>query len=468
VILTLALRSLLARPVRSAVLVGGFGLGVAVMAVLLGVGRVILEQARAPQLRGGGDIVMGGAAGRLPNAPFILSTVLHSGTLGAEVATAAPSDQADLYLVDPGGTTRIRARGGIPSLERALHDPETAAIPGWVDTPDDRRWASPDPDDVLRAMDHFHPVPDVPARQASWAEWLYFNGRTDDARFYLTFMAGPLAASGVRTVGVRLQLDRGGVMTTYADAAEVNAADLLAAAPDLTVGSNRVRLVGQEYRIALDLPAESGSGRARATADLVLRAAAGRSLPPFTVRGAGGWVSGYVVPVMSGTLHGAVHVGAEPIDFEGGAGYHDHNWGFWDGVSWQWGQVQHEGLSLVYGRLHPPADAADASRVPGFIMALGPEGPVGFATDVTIDESNDPATNRPSHIVVRGRGESMSVTMDLAVRETTATRMRPSAFGGGLDFLQLRADYRVTGRAGDTPLAFSALGSAETFRGRTP
>ena len=56
-IVTLALRSLLSRPVRSAVLAGGFGLGVSVMAALLGIGGVILEQARAPQLLGGGDVV---------------------------------------------------------------------------------------------------------------------------------------------------------------------------------------------------------------------------------------------------------------------------------------------------------------------------------------------------------------------------------------------------------------------------
>ena len=53
--------------------------------------------------------------------------------------------------------------------------------------------------------------------------------------------------------------------------------------------------------------------------------------------------------------------------FDGGTGYHDHNWGFWQGVSWQWGQVQGEGLSFVYGRVYPPADAADPSRIPAFL-----------------------------------------------------------------------------------------------------
>ena len=51
-------------------------------------------------------------------------------------------------------------------------------------------------EDILRGMDRFHEIPDVPARAASWSEWLYFNGRTGSTRFYLTFFAGPRLASG--------------------------------------------------------------------------------------------------------------------------------------------------------------------------------------------------------------------------------------------------------------------------------
>ena len=43
-------------PVRSAVLAGGFGLGVAVMAALLGVAEVVLEQSQSPALVGGGTL----------------------------------------------------------------------------------------------------------------------------------------------------------------------------------------------------------------------------------------------------------------------------------------------------------------------------------------------------------------------------------------------------------------------------
>ena len=462
-ILTLAWRSLRSHPVRSAVLAGGFGLGVAVMAALLGIGGVILEQARAPQLAGGGDVVVGGVSGKVTSARFVLAGVLGSGPLASQVAVAAPGIRANLYLIDGQGTTTVRVRGGIPSLERALGDVETRDVAVWTDPAAARAWAAPDGASVLRAMDRFHAIPDTPARASSWAEWLYFNGRSNDARFYLTFLAGPRIGPDRRVVGVRLQLERGGRTTSYAASAEVDEQQLLDSAPDLAVGPNRVRLDGEIYRIALDLPAQAGGDRA--VGDIAVRATPGRSLAPIVIRGAGGWMSGYTVPVMSGALDGSIRVGGERIDLANGTGYHDHNWGFWDGVRWQWGQVQGDGLSFVYGRVYPPPDAADANRIPGFLAALGPDGPVGYTADVTIDETSDPVTGEPRRIVVRGRGDSLSLTMDLTVEQQTTTKMREGLFGGGLNFLQLRAAYDVSGRAGDRTIRFTAPGSAETFRG---
>jgi hypothetical protein len=336
-------------------------------------------------------------------------------------------------------------------------------VQGWADTTRDRAWASPEPADVLRSLDRFHAIPDVPARAASWLEWLYFNGTTSSGRFYLTFIAGPRLESGARTVGVRLQLERAGTLESFSDSIEVSEA-ALSTAPDITAGRNSVRLAGLDYRIHVDLPAESG--QRRATGDIVLTATPGRSMPPFELRGAGGWVSGYVVPVISGPLSGTIRAGSNTIELAGGAGYHDHNWGFWEGVRWQWGQVHGSDLSFVYGRVYPPADAADATRVPGFLVALGPDGPVGYATDVAIEESNDPDTNRPRRIVVRAQSESLALNMTLDVEQTTSTSMRAGGFGAGMDFLQLRATYDVSGRISGRDIAFTSPGSAETFRNR--
>jgi hypothetical protein len=472
VIVKVALRSLAARPIRSAVLAVGFGLGVGVMVTLLGVGDVILRQARTPALVGGGDVVIGSASGRLANAPFVLYTLRPGGTF-AGVRALAPFVRETVYLRHDGRAVPIGVRGGIPSAERSLGDRETAGTSGWLDTETDRAWLSNDAARVLRSIDRFHAIAGAPAGAAtrstssttsSWAEWLYFNGTANGSRFYLTFMSGREATPGQREAGVRLQLERGGVVTAYSAGASAASADLLANAPDLTFGDNRVRLVGTDYQIALDLPAETGRGRVTGT--IVVHGNPDRSVPPFVLQGAGGWISGYTVPVMAGPLDGELRTGAARIDLSGGTAYHDHNWGFWDGVSWQWGQVQHDGLSFVYGRVHPPADAADPAHVPGFLGVLGPNGPLAFSTDATIEETTAPGEERPSRILVRADGDDFDATLALAIGQTTITRGRDGrGLGGALDFLQMRAVYTVTGRIGGRTLSFTAPGSAETFRG---
>ena len=370
----------------------------------------------------------------------------------------------------------VRARGGVPSLERALDDAETAAVAAWIDTPADAAWTAPDPGDVLRAMDRFHPISGPAARAESWAEWLYFNGVAGGTRFFLTFLVGPASESGRRMGGVRLQLDRDGDVTSYTDSAEIDEAELLAQAPDLTIGRSRVRLDGLRYHVTLDLPASDanaaeggrrGSPRGSGVAgDIVLTANLGQALPPMTIRGAGGWLSGYVVPVMSGALAGALRVAGEVVSLDGGVGYHDHNWGHWKGVSWQWGQVQGDGLSFVYGHLYPPADAADARRIPGFLAVLGPDGPIGHSMAVAIEEDDVAQTGAPRRIVVSAQSLSLDLTMEVDVEAAVVTRMDPELFGSSLDFYQLHGVFHVVGSVAGRSVDFTAPGSAETFRGR--
>jgi hypothetical protein len=454
----LAVRSLTAHPVRSAVLAAGFGVGVGVMAILLGVAEVILDQARSPALAGGGDVVI-----RLsPQVParLLLSGALQSDALRDRVQVAAPLERTSLFLLRNGRSVEVLARGGIPSLEHALGDVETAGFPEWRDSETDVAWTQDTPAQVLRQIDRFHQIPDYPEWASSWAEWLYFNGRAQEARFYLTFMVGPRLADGRRSAGVRLQLDRNGEVETFSASARLTDEEVQQA-PDLAIGSSSVRLDGLRYRIHLDLTA--GNGR-RIAGDLTIDASPGRLLPPLEIAGARGWRSGYVVPVMSGRLGGVLHLGSERISFDGGAGYHDHNWGFWQGVSWQWGQVQQEDLSIIYGRIFPPPEAADPDRVPGFVGVLGPDGPLGYATNVTIEEMDDDR-GQPRRISVRGRSQSLDVQLHFDVASTVVTRMNQDTFVSDIDFLQMRGQYTVSGHAGDRSLDVAAPGSAETFRG---
>ena len=454
-ILRLALRSLAVRPIRTAVLACGFGFGIAVMAALLGVGDVILEQARSPQLLGGGDVVVSSGLGLIENAPFVLSSVRGL------AATASPARRETVYLLKEDGVAiPVVARGGVPSLEKAVGDREVKDIAAWADTPADERWKHADPSDLLRTFDRFHAQPDVPEFAASWAEWLYFNGRTKDGRtrFYLSFIFGPTTRPGVRSAGVRLQLDRDGITTNYAAQADVDAQTVLANAPDVGIDRSTVTLDGTRYRIALRLPGASG--------DLVLDPDPGRSLPPAVLHGARGWLSGYVVPVLSGKLSGALNVGADTIRFDDASGYHDHNWGFWRDVRWQWGQVSGPDLSFIYGRVFPPADVADADRIPGFFGVLDRSGLAGVATNVTIAEHRPEGDVKaaPSSIEVTARGSGLNLRLSFARDRSVRTAL--SMTGGGNDFLQLGGTYRVEGRVGGRSVDFSARGAAETFQPR--
>src|SRR5262245_11868085 len=188
-IVRLAVRSLATRPLRTAVLSIGFGLGIAVMAELLGVGEVILQQAHSPALSGGGDVVVTGGFGPLESARFVMSSVLASDRFRSRVRAIAPSRTATLYLIGRDETIPVVVRGGIPSRDATIGDPEVAGQAAWTDTADDTRWLNPEPGDLLRAMDRFHPFDSRTAQigqgkpaaaegagvnETSWAEWLYF------------------------------------------------------------------------------------------------------------------------------------------------------------------------------------------------------------------------------------------------------------------------------------------------------
>ena len=455
----LAFRSLTAHPVRSLVLAAGFGAGVGVMAILLGVAEIVLDQASSPELIGGGDVLIG-MSPQVP-ARMVLSGTLQADKIRDRVTVAAPWHREPLYLVRDNGTTvEVDTRGGIPSLEHKLNDRETSGFSAWRDSDEDIAWTRTSPEDGLRQLDRFHPIPDAPEWADSWAEWLYFNGRAADARFYLTFLAGPRTPDGRRAAGVRLQLDRNGHVESFSAGALLSDADL-ARAPELTIGANRVRLAGTRYMIDLDLQGQNGR---RVQGQLAIEGVAGRLVPPIEIVGARGWRSGYVVPVMSGSLDGTLRVNGEELSFARGAGYHDHNWGFWKDVSWQWGQVQQGDLSFLYGRVFPPREAADPERFPGFLGAIGPDGPIGYATNVTIQELND-AGGQPRTITIRGRGPTLDLQMQFAVGSVVTTRMEQGPLANGINFLQMRGTYAVSGSAGERQFGFSAPGSAETFRG---
>jgi hypothetical protein len=98
------------------------------------------------------------------------------------------------------------------------------------------------------------------------------------------------------------------------------------------------------------------------------------------------------------------------------------------------------------------------------LVAVGPEGPLAFATSTTIRETDDEA-GRPRQITVRASGSALDLDLTFDVARTEA-----SSVTGPLDdlrFLQMRGRYRAAGRVGGRDVAFERDGSAETFRSAT-
>src|SRR3954451_10419027 len=123
----LALRNITYRPWRSMLLFFGFGVGVAVMIVLLSIGEAMLSQARNEKLVGGGTITVlpegldievmktGGIGGlyfSIDHSRFIYRQLLASPRLATSVRAVAPQiDGKLMYVRAHGHTVPVRTLG---------------------------------------------------------------------------------------------------------------------------------------------------------------------------------------------------------------------------------------------------------------------------------------------------------------------------------------------------------------------
>src|SRR5882672_6900990 len=122
----LAFRNFVLRPWRSAFLLFGYSLGVAVMIVLLSIGEALLAQSRDEKLVGGGEVTvlpegidvevlktggLGGLFFSIDHARFIHQQLLAAPRMRNVVVAASPQIEGKLlYLRTTGGRERpVRA-----------------------------------------------------------------------------------------------------------------------------------------------------------------------------------------------------------------------------------------------------------------------------------------------------------------------------------------------------------------------
>ncbi len=491
-------RMLLGRPVRTALLLVGFGIGVGVMITLLAVGRAVLDQAQRSVLAGSGDVVLlpagidpqmletggpGSLGARIEHARFFVRQVAGGPRFRGRVMAASPLlDNAVVYARRAGSRApgwAALATGVLPDADARVRGGDERLPATWRDTAADRAYAQPAGAAVLREIDSLHPTPADSAARDSWAEWQYLKASSPDGRrfVYVSFLFGA-DGRGVASV----QVARGdGRVVRYAGPGRATADGAA-----LRIGSSHFALAsGDTARYAVHLDFVDPLTRVPVRGDIALRPTPGWYLSPTEVRGDSGFVSGYVVPVVDGRVTGTVRVGGETFALEGWNGYHDHNWGTWAGVHWDWGQVADARIGgLVYGGVYAGAlrAAAGTRAAPGLathVVALygaardGVSG--GFLAAFRPESIRYEGWHRradgvrvPRRVLLGARTLADSLRAELAVSDVAATPLHLTATRGStpLMFLQMHGEWTVTARAGGRDLHWRAPGAAETFVAR--
>ena len=471
-ITTLAFRHLLVRKGRSLFLLLGFSLGVGVMIVLLSVGQAMLEQSRDISLIGGGEVTVlpqgidveamrtGGVSGMffgIDRARLLTRQLLGGPRQEDIIRVVSPAIEGKLlYLRTATRLTPVRAGGEVPSRARAVGSGLGVLSGRWDDSPEDSSYINPTRQRLYDELDRFH-LPQKP--DSSWGEWHYFNLVTSPREWwYITYLIGGKVA-GLNWGGQLIVTHRrpDGGYDRFVDAVPSSRIAFDTARADLTLGEGVVRQRNGVYRLQGQAPGRAG----RLRFDLSLTPAPNRYFPPVELRD-DSLISAYVVPGLVASARGKICVGSRCRGLENSFAYHDHNWGVWRDVTWEWGAARGAKLSLLYGGVY-----ASSARSPFFLSVLDSLGVKQVLRFQRIDYrgSRDAAgglgAKAPSRFSLLATRESDTLRLDVQVVDALGTRM--STRGFHRMFLQMRGRFSVEGRLLGRTVSDSGTGFFETY-----
>ena len=479
-ITTLAFRHLLVRKLRSLFLLLGFSLGVGVMIVLLSVGQAMLDQSRDVSLVGGGELTVlpqgidieamrtGGVSGMffgIERARFLTRQVLGGPRYRDMVRVVSPVIEGKLlYLRHGGRTVAVRSGAEIPSRARAVGSGLNVSSGRWEDSATDSAYTVPTPQQFYDELDHFH----RPARpDSTWGEWHYFNLVTGrDEWWYITYLIGgevPVGRWGGQLLITHRQSD--GRYERFAAQAAPARVQFDTARADVTIAPSYVRQTNGTYH----LHAQAGGAAGAVSIDLSLVPVPNRYFPPVELRD-DAFLSGYVVPALSAKASGKICVSDRCRRFTEVPAYHDHNWGVWRDVTWEWGTGTGSRLNLLYGGVYGPdrqgAESAHAGS-PFFLALVDSSGVKQVLRFGEIRyEGARPAmgstrASAPAKFSLLATREADTVHLDVNVVDALATEMSAGEFRRV--FLQMRGQFRLTGQVAGDRIEEAGTGFFETY-----
>jgi hypothetical protein len=479
-LLTLAFRHLWVRRIRSLFLLLGFSIGVGVMVVLLSVGEAMLDQSRDVALVGGGEITVlplgidveamrTGGLGALffgiDRARFLTRQVLGGPRHRSMVRAVSPAIEGKLLYLCP--VTRrcrpvaVRAGGEIPSHAAALGSGLDVRQGGWTDHGADSAYLNPTPQQLYDELDRFH-VPPTP--DSTWGEWHYFNFVTGPGEWwYVTYLIGgevPDGKWGGRVLITRRRPD--GEYQRFTDGAPASRVAIDTAGADLTIGESTVRQRDGVYR----LRARARGAGGQVQLDLTLRPLVNRYFPPAELS-QDAFLSGYVVPALSGTASGELCLASGCRSIVQVPAYHDHNWGVWRDVTWEWGAAHGGRLSLLYGGVYGPDRTATSPFFIVLVDSLGARQVLRF--DSIAYRGSRPAkglagVSAPERFKLLGARGADTVRLEVEVEDALASEMSASTFRRA--FLQMRGRFTLYGKLAGELMSDKGQGFFETYVNR--
>ncbi len=472
-ITVLAFRQLVVNKGRSALLLLGYGLGVGVMIVLLSVGEAMVDQSRDVSLVGGGDITVlpqgidieamrtGGVSGMffgIDRARFLTRQLLGGERQQESVRAVSPVIENKLVYLRRGDVVvAARAGGEIPSRAERVDAGLQVREGQWEDSARDSSWIAPSREQLYHELDRFH-LPKV--ADSSWGEWHYFNlAAGPNEWWYITYLIGGQVPDG--RWGGRLLISRrvaGGGYQRYLADFPGRLVSFDTSSANLSIGGNTVRQIDGVYHLSARASGPAGTVRL----ELSLTPDRNRYFPPVDLK-EGEYLSGYVVPALSGRASGTVCAGATCRQLNAVPAYHDHNWGVWRDVTWDWGAARGKQFNLLYGAVYTPDDSLyhSGSSSPRIFVAL-------------VDSLGVRQILRAREVRYTAQpGEPPTAFDFVAARDADTVTLRAAiidyqeseGIGAGRKraFLQMRGDFRLEGRVGGAVVADSGTGFFETY-----
>ncbi|HXT48518.1 MAG TPA: hypothetical protein VN717_07735, partial [Gemmatimonadaceae bacterium] len=391
------------------------------------------------------------------------------------------------YVRTRGREFPARASGEIPSKSAAVNALPPVVAGAWRDDDGDRRWTNPTPYELYSSIDHFHMPPAHIAHPDSWAEWHYFNVLSPSGKrwaFISYIVAGDVRGTkwgGQIAVSVREQGGRTRRFTANVHRSQVHFSTDSA---DLEIGSSSVHLLPKGEYALVATAREKGTG-VPLRLDLTVTPAPNILFPEATIADCAEsdescpLTSGYAVPGLRASATGSICIAGSCERFDRAQSYHDHNWGVWHGVSWDWGATRAGAYTLLYGRVAPPDSAGSAP--PFFVYltdslgfrALFRPHEISYEDGRTI-EVNGRAVRVPSRALladVRG-SDTLRVALDIEDAIGSDTRTSLIERGDAADarritrpyFIQMKGRARISGRVGGRVVEGSGAGFFETYR----